>query len=235
MVSPRRVGLAGIYAIEHTATGRVYIGQGAFMVQRWGTHLGALKHGAHHCSALQEAFDADGPTAFTFRFLEVIADPIERDAAEVRWIAQMAPGGLFNDRRTAGLRLTTSREPFYKMTFTRAEELRGRFHAGEGIKRLASETGMTPQNVRAIIQGKTWKTDRGNPDATFAEISRPVALTMTRVKLDAHAVQRIRQLWRQGDLTQRQIGERFDVDQQTISKVVRGTTWGWVGDDLEVA
>jgi len=47
-------------------------------------------------------------------------------------------------------------------------------------------------------------------------------------KLKKEDVMEIRKLWSQGNLTQREIGELFDVDNTTINKITRGINWSWL-------
>lgn len=61
----------GIYAIEHVASGRVYIGSAASFAQRWRIHLCLLRKGKHHSPFLQAAWNKYGEAAFVFRKLLV--------------------------------------------------------------------------------------------------------------------------------------------------------------------
>lgn len=61
----------GVYAIEHTPTGKVYVGSAANFDQRWRVHRCLLRKGAHHSAHLQAAWNRDGEQAFLFKRLVV--------------------------------------------------------------------------------------------------------------------------------------------------------------------
>jgi group I intron endonuclease len=60
---------SGIYAIEHIATGRKYIGGACDFGGRWREHKYRLRKGAHHSLHLQRAWDKYGAEAFEFKVL----------------------------------------------------------------------------------------------------------------------------------------------------------------------
>lgn len=47
-------------------------------------------------------------------------------------------------------------------------------------------------------------------------------------KITEEQVKEIRALYDRGDLTQKEIGSRFDITQATVSKIIRGDRWGTV-------
>src|SRR5690554_301445 len=66
----------GIYAIENTETGRLYIGASQDVEFQMHTHRSALKNGKHRNRFLQEQWDSFGSDAFRFR---VITEHPDRD------------------------------------------------------------------------------------------------------------------------------------------------------------
>lgn len=66
----KRAHKSGIYAIEHIASGRVYIGSSADIPQRWYQHRHSLDKGKHGSPHLQRAWSKYGPDAFEFYVLE---------------------------------------------------------------------------------------------------------------------------------------------------------------------
>lgn len=68
----------GIYAIEHRASGKMYVGSvcAKTIVRRWGQHRRALFANRHSCVHLQNAWNLYGPEAFFFCVLKVIIDPV---------------------------------------------------------------------------------------------------------------------------------------------------------------
>jgi group I intron endonuclease len=60
----------GIYCIEHTASGRRYVGSAVNVEGRWTVHRCTLKSRNHHNSYLQNCWDKYGEAAFNFHLLE---------------------------------------------------------------------------------------------------------------------------------------------------------------------
>ena len=61
----------GVYMIEHTASGKKYIGSaGRSFKSRWGVHRGSLRNGTHHSVLLQRAWNKYGEDAFEFRVVK---------------------------------------------------------------------------------------------------------------------------------------------------------------------
>lgn len=62
----------GIYAIENTKTGRVYIGSTKNHKRRWDTHRQRLHRGRHVNPYLQHAWDKYGENNFAFKLIETV-------------------------------------------------------------------------------------------------------------------------------------------------------------------
>lgn len=86
---------SGVYLIENTADGRVYIGSTtqSFTI-RWRLHKRQLRQGAHDNRFLQRAWDKYSEIAFAFRVLEVVDNPMDVIAAEQRWIDHYRAQGI---------------------------------------------------------------------------------------------------------------------------------------------
>ncbi|MCR4299295.1 MAG: GIY-YIG nuclease family protein, partial [Gallionella sp.] len=67
---------SGIYKIEHTTSGKVYIGSAADLVKRFSTHRVALRKSKHPNSKLQRAWNKYGEAEFMFSIIE----PVEEKA-----------------------------------------------------------------------------------------------------------------------------------------------------------
>lgn len=61
----------GVYVIENTSNGKVYVGSAAVCLRKrlW-THRRKLRFGQHHNQHLQNAWDKYGESCFTFRVVE---------------------------------------------------------------------------------------------------------------------------------------------------------------------
>lgn len=81
----------GVYVLEHSESGSVYVGASTLILTRWSAHVRLLRKGKHHNRMLQEAWGVYGLSAFRFLLIE----EIERGRgaykhlsnAEKRWIA----------------------------------------------------------------------------------------------------------------------------------------------------
>jgi hypothetical protein len=77
----------GIYAIEHIATGRRYIGATEQLERRWDQHqIQQLIARKSKCRALQQAWNEDGPQAFRFLVLEHVDTPEMPHSREEYWL-----------------------------------------------------------------------------------------------------------------------------------------------------
>ena len=65
---------AGIYCIRNQVNGRCYVGGTTDQRARWKNHRRELRHGIHHCRALQHDWDQFGEAAFEFHWLETVPE-----------------------------------------------------------------------------------------------------------------------------------------------------------------
>jgi group I intron endonuclease len=63
---------SGIYVIENTQTGDLYVGSSSHLDKRRRNHFHELKHGTHHSSYLQRAYNKYGHDTFLFRIIEEV-------------------------------------------------------------------------------------------------------------------------------------------------------------------
>lgn len=66
--------MIGIYKIENTINGKVYIGQSRDIENRWYKHIGFLNSNSHHNKHLQAAWNKYGESAFAFAVVEECAE-----------------------------------------------------------------------------------------------------------------------------------------------------------------
>jgi len=74
---------SGIYIIENTVTGNVYIGQTTSLKNRFKSHIYLLRNNKHRNARLQASFNKHGEHCFTFKVIEITDILNER---EVYWI-----------------------------------------------------------------------------------------------------------------------------------------------------
>jgi group I intron endonuclease len=75
---------SGVYLIQCSETGKVYVGSSKNIEQRWLQHKYLLKKGEHHSIKLQNAWNKYGVDAFTFFVIE--QDCPNLVEAEQKWI-----------------------------------------------------------------------------------------------------------------------------------------------------
>lgn len=74
---------AGVYAIVHLSSSKVFVGRGGGVVQRLKSQRSQLDLGTHRCAALQEDWQRHGAGAFQFRVLALL-DPVEGESDFLR-------------------------------------------------------------------------------------------------------------------------------------------------------
>lgn len=86
MGRPARTIVSGIYGVQCTATGHVYVGSALDCETRLINHRRSLSRGLHHNKVLQFAWDVFGEDYFDFQILQ--ACPVaDLQISEKRWIA----------------------------------------------------------------------------------------------------------------------------------------------------
>jgi group I intron endonuclease len=98
---------SGIYLITRSLTGQVYVGSAVCIRSRWHRHRFDLRHGRHHSTKLQRAWNKDGGSGFVFSVLLVCA-PSDLLFYEQRALDRLdGVGRGFNMSPTAGNSLGT--------------------------------------------------------------------------------------------------------------------------------
>jgi group I intron endonuclease len=80
--------IAGVYAIRHLESGKLYVGSSVDIRSRWSGHRCDLRKRRHHAHHLQHAWDLYGESAFEFSILEEISDRPARLTRETELIAE---------------------------------------------------------------------------------------------------------------------------------------------------
>ena len=77
---------SGIYAIENTVNGKIYVGSAVNLGRRFKDHRVHLNQGKHHSLKLQRAWNKYGAAVFVFKILEAIKNHNELVLREQYWI-----------------------------------------------------------------------------------------------------------------------------------------------------
>jgi len=93
----------GIYRIEHTESGRTYIGRSGNVHARLEQHRASLRRGKHDNPQLQKAWNEHGADAFEFAIVEQCdsADVEERERYHIARFTER-PAGTYNRTPAAG-------------------------------------------------------------------------------------------------------------------------------------
>lgn len=67
---------SGIYKIQNTLDGKVYVGSGQYIEGRWSDHKFQLSKDIHHSIHLQRAWNKYGKNSFKFEIIELL-EPIK--------------------------------------------------------------------------------------------------------------------------------------------------------------
>ena len=98
----------GIYKIENTQNGHLYIGSSSHLSHRRKAHFSHLRRGIHHSSYLQHAYDKYGKEVFKFSIL-LLCEPFELMRYEQSLIDVMHPE--YNINLVAETNLGSKRSP----------------------------------------------------------------------------------------------------------------------------
>lgn len=222
----------GIYAIEHTDSGRMYIGSAVNFGARWRVHLCLLRKGKHHSTHLQSAWDKYGEAAFLFKKLVVCSKEnmlmYEQRLIDGYRVFESKFG--FNGRRNASSQLG----------MVHSEEARAKIRAKRATQVFSQETKDLWSKNKTGRKMPEWfgeftrrhKTGTKHTDATKAVISakgigRPVHLSSRekKSKLTLPQVNEILTRYSAGGVTQSALAREFSLSQTTISNIVKGKAW----------
>lgn len=137
----------GIYTIRCKPTGKLYVGSAINVAARWRIHRHALRHGAHHSSHLQRAWDKYGAASFEFSIVEQVADAAQLVAREQHYLDELK--GFedgYNNRPTAASNLGTKR-PF-RARGPMSPVSRARMSVSAKLRKATVETRQLLQRLR---------------------------------------------------------------------------------------
>jgi group I intron endonuclease len=92
-------GIACVYEIHNTKTGRSYIGSTNRYPYRFREHRNALAKGVHGCKQLQRSFDKHGGLSFVMRPVEIVTDPSSIYSREQFWIDRLGRRSVYNSKK----------------------------------------------------------------------------------------------------------------------------------------
>lgn len=169
-------GTSGVYAIEHIATGRKYIGSSKAVRHRWAQHRSKLRQGTHPNPRLQNAWRHYGESAFAFYMVEQVGedrllateqrllDILTRDDFNVATVAGRERAGALHtqeakDRMSAahaGKIISQEHRASLSAAFKGrvfSEETRAKISAAKTGKKRAPFTEQAKANMSAGMRG----------------------------------------------------------------------------------
>lgn len=150
----------GIYAIENTVSGKVYVGSSKGIEKRIRTHLSALRRSKHCNRHLQSSWDKYGSASFLFYTLELVASESDLLTCEQVWIDH------FGDYNIVGA--TRNRCPPWtsEMRQARSLQMSGSLNTFYGL----SHTAESIELISSKAMGNTRCAGRPMPESTRAKI-----------------------------------------------------------------
>lgn len=157
----------GVYQIEHTASGKKYVGSAVRLKRRLSKHKTDLRGGYHHSQKLQRAWAKYGESAFVFSTIELVADETELLAREQHWIDTLqAVTQGFNICPLAGNCHGRTLSPEHKAKLaasltgrkrptTDHENLAGVARSAETRARISAAKKGVPLSAEALAERKT--------------------------------------------------------------------------------
>lgn len=157
---------AGIYSIENTDSGKVYIGSSINISRRIGEHLRMLHRGEHENKYLQAAWNKYGESKFTFniKFFCEISELIEQEQKFIdAYTEKMGWRNLYNlnPEASSALGRKHTEQSLKKMSEQQSGDgngFYGKKHTQESIEKMsASHKGTIPWN-----RGISWSDETKN-------------------------------------------------------------------------
>lgn len=165
----------GVYKIENSVDGRLYIGSAAVSFEsRWAKHLSSLKANKHSNRFLQNAWNKYGEKSFVFSILEEVQDagdcvPCEQKHIDSLWNS----GVLYNLCQTAGSTLGVkytdeSKKLLSELAVERCREP-GRV---EKMSELARVSARKPETKKKMSDAQKLRFSNPEEISKYSEIKR---------------------------------------------------------------
>lgn len=158
---------SGVYKIENTSNGKIYVGRSVDLMHRKSVHWHHLRKGTHHSVKLQMAWLKHGESAFIFHVIERVVPELLTEREQYWFDLLMPQYNIIKDARGAfGYKLSAATKAKI------AAKARGR--------RASDETKMKLSDIR-----KGWKhSDETKRKMRQAGLGR-TASDVTRAKISA--------------------------------------------------
>lgn len=223
------MGKTGVYCIKNMVNGKKYIGSSINIEERWASHKRALKNGTHHSPHLQYAWDKYGKENFDFYIIEECSDleRVDREQFYIDLYESYNHDKGYNISKSAATCVIPEEDRNYgekchtniypeSMAKQAIELLQlGKYTYSQ----VATLSGLPEATIYAIVYHKNWR--QLGKDVLFPS---PNKEERKNVKLNRSNVEEIIQSFLKGE-TNKEISEKYGVDQKTISDIRNHKTW----------
>lgn len=155
---------AGIYIIVHAESGRGYVGSSVDVPSRLRAHRNLLRHGRHHNSHLQRAWNKYGASAFSFEQLEAVSEPRDLGDREQARLDALRPNvynvGRFTGSPLLGVKRTFT--PEWRERLRVAARRRGRTQSFEAMS--AARKGQPKSSAHRAAIGAANRIAHARPE-----------------------------------------------------------------------
>ncbi len=236
----RRKKESGIYLITNEVSGKVYIGSAVDLKHRWSQHCSDLYYSKHRNTHLQRSWNKHGRDVFEFTILEEVPNKNLLIEREQYWIDYHLEQNfeLFNICLIAGSNLgrkisdetkqklseinSGEKHPRAKLTWEGVNDIREKYKERLTQQEMAESYGVALSTIQHIIENRNWY----DPDYEVPpKLGKAAGERNAGAKLTWAKVDKIRELYAQGDVLQKELASQFGVDKKSILRIVNHHSW----------
>ena len=205
-----------IYIVKNISNNKVYIGQTTDPKVRKNQHFSLLSRNKHPNIHLQSSYNKYGKSCFVFEIIEMVENKALLTSRESYWTEfykQITT--IYNQR------ICVESNKGYKFG-PRSEEVKNKIsetHKGLGTK-PPSRKGCKGYKLRPRPEEVKKKISETHKELNKNDIKRKKTIK----KLSYEAVQQIRKLHKEGNITNKELSIMFGVHQRTIRDVINNKT-----------
>lgn len=233
---------SGVYSIENTVNGNIYIGSTKNLKRRMADHCFRLRRRDHHCRHLQNAWNKYGEESFRFFVLEYCL-PEELVYREQCWIDSLVPE--YNIAKKAYSPLGISRSEETKKLMSAAQKgnkkMLGKRHTDETRAKMSKAMKGNTNTLGKKFTEEHKAKIRSAKIGISRSMKSVAKMSATKIangvhrgeknssaKLDIQKVVIIRYLKNKHKLTNQKIADLAGVSSSVVSKCIRGESWSHV-------